>query len=119
MADHNDFGKVGEQLAVNFLRKEGYTILARNYRYLKAEIDIIAQQKNNLVIVEVKSRNSGFLGDLNDLISHKKRELLILAANTYVIENDIDLEVRFDIITIIKQNNTYDLEHIEDAFYFF
>ncbi|QWX83929.1 YraN family protein [Cellulophaga sp. HaHaR_3_176] len=119
MADHNEFGKIGEQLAVDFLIKKGFKIKHRNYRYLKAEIDVIAQVSNQLVVVEVKARASGFIGDLKDMIPKKKRDLLVLAANNYVIEKNIDLEIRFDVITIVKENGTYTIDHIEDAFYFF
>ncbi|MDP5231233.1 MAG: YraN family protein [Cellulophaga sp.] len=119
MADHNEFGKVGEQLAVDFLIKNNYKIKHRNYRYLKAEIDIIAQKGNILAIVEVKSRSTNFIDDLNDLIPAKKIKLLVSAADHYVVEKKLDVEVRFDIITIFKQNGTFKLDHIEDAFYHF
>ena len=56
MASHNDFGKQAEDLAVDFLERKNYRILARNYRYLKAEIDIIAIFDNKIIIVEVKAR---------------------------------------------------------------
>lgn len=119
MADHNEFGKVGEQLAVDFLIKNGYKIKHRNYRYLKAEVDVIAQISNTLVIIEVKARSAGFMGDLTDLVPKKKIDLLVMAANNYVIEKDIDVEIRFDIVTVVKENGNYKIDHVEDAFYFF
>ncbi|WP_158975353.1 YraN family protein [Cellulophaga sp. L1A9] len=119
MANHNDFGKLGEEQAIKHLEKKGYTILEKNYRYLKAEVDIIARSKDILVIVEVKSRSTGFVAELSDVIHQKKINLLIAAAHQYVTVNDLDVEVRFDIITIIKQKGGLAINHIEDAFYHF
>jgi putative endonuclease len=60
MAAHNELGKKGEQLAIDFLIKNEYKILEKNYRYLKAEVDIIAQKENTLVVVEVKTRSTDY-----------------------------------------------------------
>ncbi len=119
MENHNKFGELGEQNAVAFLRRKGYTILERNYRYLKAEVDIIAQKDDFVVIVEVKSRNTGFLEGISDAITPKKIKLLTMAANHYVEEMDSDLEVRFDVITVIKKGHNFEIEHFENAFYHF
>ena len=119
MADHNTFGKLGEQKAVSFLEASGYEIKARNYRYLNAEVDIIAEKEGFLVIVEVKSRNKGFLEDISDTISLKKIKLLTMAANHFVEDRNLDLEVRFDIITVVKEGENFDIEHFENAFYHF
>jgi len=120
MADHNELGKLGEQIAADYLLRNGYEILKRNYFYDKAEIDIIAQKSpDTLVIVEVKTRNSDFFGDPQDFVKPSKIKLLVKAANEYVISNDLDLEVRFDIIAIIKNKAVEKLEHFEDAFYYF
>lgn len=119
MGKHNEFGKEGEKLAVDFLLKNGYKIRYKNYRYLKAEIDIIAQKKDILAIVEVKSRSSEFIQPIAETVTNKKIKLLVMAANHYVNEMDIDVDVRFDIITILKQKNGFKIEHLEDAFYHF
>lgn len=119
MGKHNEFGKQGEQLAVDFLTEKKYVIKKQNYRYLKGEIDIIAQKGNVLAIVEVKSRSNEFLEDITDVINQKKINLLIETANNYVLENDIDVDVRFDIITILKKGNEFEIEHLKDAFYHF
>ena len=120
MAQHNELGKIGEQLAAAYLSKKGYAILERNYFFDKAEIDIIAQKDSDtLVIVEVKTRNSNYFGDPQDFVKPAKIKLLVKAANEYVISNDLDLEVRFDIIAIIKNNKEEKLEHYRDAFYHF
>ena len=119
MADHNELGKKGEQLAVEFLIKHDYKILEKNYRYLKAEVDIIAQIGETLVAVEVKTRSSDYFGDPQDFITQKKIKLLVSAIDYYVVQRDLDVEVRFDIIAILHQNNKFTLEHLEDAFLHF
>ncbi len=119
MGEHNDIGKKGEQLAVDFLLKNGYKIRCKNYRYLKAEVDIIAEKGTVLAIVEVKTRSSTFIENIADTVTPKKIKLLVLAANQYVIDNDLDVDVRFDIVTIHKKNNRYSIEHLENAFYHF
>ena len=119
MAEHNDLGKLGEELAVEFLQKNGYDILETNWVFQKAEIDIIAQKENILAIVEVKTRSSIDFGLPQDFVKPKKIQLLVKAVNEYVISNDLDVEVRFDIIAIHKEGKNYKIEHIEDAFYHF
>ncbi len=116
MASHNDFGKKGEKLAAELLLKKGYTILWRNFRYLKAEIDIIAQKGSILVVAEVKYRRSDHLQPITASINKKKIGLLIMAADHFVQENDMDVDVRFDIITILGQPSGYKIEHLEEAF---
>ena len=119
MAHHNELGKIGEQLATDYLLGKGYKILARNFFYDKAEIDIIAKKEETLVIVEVKTRNSDFFGDPQEFITKNKIKLLVKAANEYVISNDLDVEVRFDVISVLKNTTTELIEHFEDAFYHF
>ncbi len=119
MADHNDLGKKGENLAINFLIKNGYTILDKNYRYLKAEVDIIAQKDDVLAAVEVKTRSSRDYGLPQDFVNQKKIKLLVMAIDHYVVSKDLDVNVRFDIIAIIHENNKFEIEHLEDAFYHF
>ena len=119
MGKHNEFGKEGEQIAVDFLIKKGYTIKFRNYRYLKAEIDIIARKEDILAIIEVRSRSSDFIENIAETITKKKIGLLVLGADHYVIEHDLDVEVRFDVITILKNKRVFEIEHLESAFYHF
>lgn len=119
MAEHNELGEKGEQLAIKHLLKKGYTIKEKNYRYLKAEVDIIARKDDILVAVEVKTRSSEYFGDPQDFVNPKKIKLLVSAIDHYVIENDLDVEVRFDIIAIINKKSTFTIEHIEDAFLYF
>ena len=115
----HDLGKKGEDLAVKYLINKGYRILNRNFRYRKAEIDIIARKHKVLAMIEVKTRNEGFYEGIADSISTKKRNLIVSAADHYVTVNSLDLEVRFDIITLIKKYQGFLIEHIPDAFYHF
>jgi putative endonuclease len=119
MATHNDLGELGEELAVEELEKNGYEIVERNWRYKKAEVDIIARKNNILAIVEVKTRSSDYMGNPQDFVSPKKIKMLVEAINEYVVSKDLEVEVRFDIIAIIKNENQLTLEHLEDAFFHF
>ncbi|MDT0557916.1 YraN family protein [Ichthyenterobacterium sp. W332] len=119
MAKHNELGKKGEQLAVDFLLKKGYNIVERNYRFDKAEVDIIAQLKDTLAIIEVKTRSTTDFGNPQDFVKPKQIKNLVKAVDEYVNVNSLDVEVRFDIIAIVKQHNNYNIEHLENAFYHF
>jgi putative endonuclease len=119
MAEHNDLGKLGEELAVEYLQKNGYSILETNWVFQKAEIDIIAQKDSVLAIVEVKTRSSIDFGLPQDFVKPKKIQLLVKAVNEYVIASDLDLNIRFDIIAIQKEGKDFVVEHIEDAFFYF
>ncbi len=119
MAEHNELGKLGEELAVDFLQKNGYEILETNWVFQKAEIDIIAQKDNILVAVEVKTRSSIDFGLPQDFVKPKKIQLLVKAINEYVVSNDLDVEVQFDIIAINKEEKDFNIEHIKNAFFHF
>ena len=119
MAQHNELGKLGEKKAVDFLLRNGYEILDTNWRHLKGEIDIVAKKEDVLAIIEVKTRTSIDIVAPEDAVNEKKKKLLIATANQYVIEKDIDEDVRFDIISIHKNKNKFEIKHIDDAFYFF
>ena len=119
MAEHNELGTLGEELALEFLEKNGYEILETNWTFQKAEVDIIAKKESVLAVIEVKTRSSIEFGLPQDFVKPKKIQLLVKAINEYVISNDLDLEVRFDIIAIQKENKGFLIEHIEDAFYYF
>jgi putative endonuclease len=119
MAEHNELGKFGEELAVEFLEQNGYDILETNWIFQKAEIDIIAKKDSTLAVIEVKTRSSIAFGLPQDFVKPKKIQLLVKAVNEYIVSNDLDVDVRFDIIAIYKEDNTYKIEHFEDAFYHF
>lgn len=120
MASHNELGKIGEEIAAQYLLRSGYKILCRNFIFNKAEIDIIAQkEEHTVVMVEVKTRNSDYFGDPQSFVTPKKIKLLVKAANEYIISNELNAEVRFDIIAILKNQKVEKLEHFENAFYHF
>lgn len=119
MAQHNDLGKKGEQLAVDFLLKNGYKIMERNYRFDKAEVDIIAQKNNILAIIEVKTRSTTDFGNPEQFVKPKQIQRLVKAVDAYVIVNDLDVETRFDIVAIVKDKTGFQIEHLENAFYHF
>ena len=119
MAQHNELGKKGEQLAVDFLLENGYKIVAQNYRFDKAEVDIIARKGEVLAIIEVKTRSTMDFGNPQDFVKPKQIKNLVKAIDEYILSNDLDVEVRFDIIAIVKNGNNFDIEHLENAFYHF
>ncbi|MGN7808934.1 YraN family protein [Flavobacterium sp. 22076] len=123
MAEHNELGKLGEDLAAEHLEKENYKILERNWVYKNAEVDIIAQKENILVVVEVKTRSSLDFGCPQDFVKPKKIQLLIKAVNAYINYREKDFEedinVRFDIVAIHKNGESFAIEHLTDAFYHF
>lgn len=119
MAEHNTLGQLGEDLAADYLLKMGYKILERNWRFRKAEVDLIVQKENIIAIVEVKTRTSADFGNPQDFVKPKKIKLLVNAVNEYIVSNNLDVTVRFDIIAILQQENKTSLEHLEDAFYIF
>ncbi|SEA13911.1 YraN family protein [Bizionia paragorgiae] len=119
MAQHNELGRIGEDMAVDYLQNKGYTILERNYRFQKAEVDIIAQIEDTLAVVEVKTRSTADFGNPQDFVKPKQIQRLVTAVHEYVTSNNLDVEVRFDIVAIIKENKTVTLEHLENAFYHF
>lgn len=117
MADHNEFGKLAEEMAVKFLQDLKYKILVRNYRYLKAEIDIIAEYDNEIIVVEVKARGTDAFIEPQEAINKKKMKLLISAANDFSENYKRDLNTRFDVITILPDNqNNLQITHIINAF---
>ncbi|WP_456441493.1 YraN family protein [Psychroserpens sp.] len=119
MANHNELGKKGEDLAVNFLLKNSYKILARNYIFQKAEVDIIAQKADVLAVVEVKTRSTNAFGNPQGFLKPKQIQRIVKAVDNYVTSNKLDVEVRFDIIAIVKNGNQFDIEHLENAYYHF
>lgn len=118
MAAHNELGALGEQIALEYLLGLGYQILEKNWSNGHKEIDIIAKDDDTIVIVEVKTRRSTFLVEPEASVDVFKQRHLIWAANSYVNKYQYDLDVRFDIISIvIDRNNEKRIEHIQDAFY--
>lgn len=111
-----ELGIFGEQLAQKHLLQKGYTLRAVNYRYLKYEIDIIAQKDEQIVVVEVKTRQTAEIGEPWMAVTKKKQRQIIACADQYIQSRDLSNDVRFDIISIVHNRFRTDLEHIEDAF---
>ena len=119
MAAHNELGKKGEELAVEYLLKKGYKIVARNFTFQKAEVDIIARKDNVLAIIEVKTRSTPDFGDPQEFVKGRPIQRLVKAVDHFVNEHDMEVEVRFDIVAIIQNKAGTRLEHLEDAFVHF
>lgn len=117
MADHNDFGKIAEDMAADFLQKNGYKILTRNFRFQKAEIDIITEKDDLIIIVEVKARSTDVFMLPQEAVTKTKIRSIVLAANHYMEEYNKQNEVRFDIISVLPdENKNLIIHHITDAF---
>lgn len=119
MATHNVLGKEGEEEAVQCLLQKGYTILHRNWRAGKKELDIVAMdnQQKTLVVVEVKTRKNRLFGEPVEAINDTKIRRIVSSTDTYLRKFAIDLPVRFDIIAIVGEKPPFQIEHLEDAFY--
>lgn len=115
--DPHELGKLGEDLAVEYLIKKGYQILERNWRSGHKEIDIIALIDETLAIVEVKTRKTDDYGEPDIAVGAYKQRMLIWAADAYVRYKNLNVDVRFDIISIVFTDEEPQIEHIEDAFY--
>jgi putative endonuclease len=119
MALHNELGQKGEDKAASFLLDQGYRIVARNYRYDRKELDIVAWDNDELVIVEVRTRASEYHEHPRDSITPAKIRALAYAAEAYIIENELDCDTRFDIICWLPNDDEskWEMEHIVDAFH--
>lgn len=117
MARHNELGKRGEVIARKFLEEKGFQIIETNWRHEKDEIDIIANDGEELVMVEVKTRSTRFFGEPAEAVGTAKESFLIRAAEAYLEIHDLNMDTRFDIVSIVIDNNGESIEHIKDAFY--
>ena len=119
MAEHNDLGKWGEDEAALYYEDRGYEILERDWKVGKRDIDLIAltEDKDTLVFVEVKTRQNNDLQEPEEAVYVKKMRNLAIAANAYVKLHGLDMDVRFDIISVIgKCSCVESIECFEDAF---
>ena len=118
MAEKHDLGRKGEELAMAHLRSLGYEIRDVNWRFHHLELDIVARDGDELVIVEVKSRGSNSYEHPLEAMSNKKIRFLVNAADAYITEHSLDLETRFDVVSVIFFSKTdFKLEHFKGAFY--
>jgi len=118
MAKNQEIGQKGEDFAVAHLIDKGYLIAERNWRFSRAEIDIIAKKDEVLIFIEVKTRSYDYFGKPEESISHFKERLITEAANAYMRKVNHEWEIRFDIISILlDKSGKMKLEHFEDAFF--
>lgn len=116
MSDRIKAGNEGENRAAEFLQNKGFEIVARNYRYKHAEIDLIARKENWLVFVEVKTRSSSSFGEPEAFVDLKKATKIFEGAEQYMIENNWNGNIRFDIVSV-KTGTRLEIVHFEDAFH--
>ena len=124
MAKHNDIGQRGEQLAADYLIQKNYTILDRNWRYGRAEIDIVAMNGSTLVFAEVKTRSDDLFERPESAVDDKKRRLLTRAAVAYMRKIGHEWAIRFDILAVVlkhfsekTETDIFFIDHFEDAFF--
>lgn len=117
MSKAKELGNKGEEIAEEHLRSLGYEILAVKWFSGHLEIDIVARDGNELVIVEVKARGTDSYEHPTEAISNKKIRFLVNAAEAFIREHDVNLDTRFDVVSIIFHGGGFELEHYKDAFY--
>ena len=117
MATQQEIGELGEKLAQQYLRKLGYEILATNWHYGHLELDIVARDGDELVIVEVKSRSGIRYEHPSEAVTNGKIKRIVEAADAFIQEIDWEKETRFDVVTVIFFGQTHELEYFKDAFY--
>jgi len=117
MARHNKLGRKGETIAQEYLLAKGYKILETNWRFNNIEIDIIAVCDEFLIFVEVKTRSSVLWGNPEDAVVESKIKRIVEAADHYISMSDIDLPARFDVIAVVKNEQGFEIEYFDDAFF--
>lgn len=117
MAKNNDFGKWGEEVARDYLIKEGYTVLGQNEHVGHKELDIVAVKGTVMVFVEVKTRAES-IDDALDAVDAKKISRIVRAADSVLRRFAVPYEYRFDIIAVVGTPETgHTITHLEDAFF--
>ncbi len=117
MVTTRELGEMAEGLAQQHLVKLGYEILDTNWYHGHLELDIVAKDEEELVIVEVKARTGIRYEHPSEAVTNTKIKRIVEAADAYLIEKDLDVETRFDVITVIFVDKKFELEHFKDAFY--
>jgi putative endonuclease len=118
MANHNDLGKRGEEIARDFLENNGFQIIKLNWRHKRAEIDLIAKKDGVLVFIEVKTRSSIDFGQPEEFVDWKKEKQLEFASLYFIEQTAHEGEIRYDIVAItFASKDSYQVNHIEDAFW--
>jgi putative endonuclease len=116
MAAHNILGQRGEEAAVGYLLQKGYAIRHRNWKKGHFELDIVAAKSGELVVIEVKTRRNTNFALPQDDVTENKIKRTVWAADAYIRFFQLDMPVRFDIITVVGQEGSFQIEHIEAAF---
>ena len=117
MTDKIKKGKDGEEAAAQFLMNKGYEIIERNFRFRRAEIDLIAKKDNWLIFVEVKTRTSTAYGHPESFVDQHKISNVLLAADEYIHQHNWKGQVRYDVVSVQLTNGNTEIVHFEDAFY--
>lgn len=117
MAKHNILGHKGEDLAAEYLERHGYTIHDRDWHCGHKDLDLVVIKDNTIVFVEVKTRTGTEWGYPQDFVDDRKIRRIVNSADAYLRFYQIDMDVRFDIVSIVAEGETYRVEHIEQAFY--
>lgn len=112
-----ELGKIGEDLALEHLLEKGFTLLHRNWRFNKLEIDLVMTHQSVLVIVEVKTRETAKFGDPWGFVTVHQQRHLISAADAYAKYHRLDLDVRFDVVGLIHNSHRTEIQHLPDAFF--
>jgi putative endonuclease len=113
---NQELGAIGENMAVNYLAKNHYRIIERNFRFSKGEIDILCEKDDKLIVVEVKTRQTAEIGEPWRAVTRSKQKQIIKVANHFILERDSNLETQFDVISIVHNSFRTDFQHIQDAF---
>jgi putative endonuclease len=116
MAAHNILGQKGEEAAVSHLLQKGYVVRHRNWKKGHFELDIVAVKAGELVVIEVKTRRNTDFALPQDAVTEKKIRRTVMAANAYIRLFQLDMPVRFDIITVVGQEGKFHIGQIEAAF---
>ena len=116
MATHNILGQQGEDLAAKYLQEKGYSIRHRNWKFGDLEIDIVAQQDDEIVFVEVKTRSTDQWGEPEDAVDELRKRRLTAASNVYLKYFRLDNPYRYDVISIILNDKELKIKQIEEAF---
>lgn len=119
MSDKTEIGRLGENLAAKFLKEKGFTVAARNFRFGKAEIDLIVRRDEWLLFVEVKTRTSVEYGQPEEFLTLQQIGRIYDAAEEYIYRYDWQGHVRFDIVSVHiggeVLGDDVKIEHLEDA----
>lgn len=111
-----ELGSWGEDEALIFLQGKGFQLIDRNIRFKKWEVDLVLVDGEELVMVEVKARCTAQIGEPWRAVTRAKQRQIIKVADRYVQDNQIDRNVRFDIVSIVHNQYQTSIEHIADAF---